>query len=161
MINKIGRVISKLLEIAVVVMLGIMAFLVFLNVVLRYGFNTSLMITEELSRYLFVWVTFLAAVLAFNDNSHVSVSVLIDKLSMNKKKILLICTDGVMLYCCYLIFLGSYEQMQLNMGNYAPISGIPIGINFLAGVIMSGFIGLLLIFRLLSSLNQMLRGNVQ
>ncbi|MDU8925081.1 TRAP transporter small permease [Pasteurellaceae bacterium LIM206] len=152
------RYVGKLLEVTSVAMLAVMACLVFLNVVLRYAFNTSFTMTEELSRYLFVWVTFLAAVLAFNENGHVNVSVLVDKLSPLKRKILSIITDGIMLYCCYLIFIGSYDQMTLNMSNYSPISGIPTGVNFLASVIMSVLIGILLLVRLIASFTHIVKG---
>ena len=74
-------IVTRLLEYCVVAIMATMACMVFVNVVLRYGFNSGASITEEISRYLFVWLTFLGAILAFKDNSHVSVSVLVDKLS--------------------------------------------------------------------------------
>ncbi|TNH03435.1 TRAP transporter small permease [Testudinibacter sp. TR-2022] len=151
---------SKILETVVVLLLSAMAIMVFTNVVLRYSFHTSITVAEELSRYAFVWVTFLGAVLVFKENGHVSVSVLIDKLSPFKRKLLTVLTDGLMLYCCYLIFVGSYAQMQLNMSNYAPISEIPTGVNFLASVIMSGLIGLLLLIRLVSNAIQLAKGEL-
>ncbi|KGQ71176.1 C4-dicarboxylate ABC transporter permease [Chelonobacter oris] len=158
--NRIIFYAGKILEILVVSMLAVMACMVFANVVLRYAGNSSITIAEELSRYLFVWVTFLGAILMFKENGHVSVTVLADKLSPRKRKILSIFTDGVMLYCCYLIFIGSYAQMELNMSNYAPISGIPTGINFLAGVIMSALIGVLLVIRLGGSLIDLKQGEL-
>lgn len=153
--NRVIFYTSKILEMMVVVMLAVMACMVFANVVLRYGTNTSITIAEELSRYLFVWVTFLGAILMFQENGHVSVTVFPDKLSLRKRKMLFLLTDGIMLYCCYLIFMGSYAQMQLNMSNYAPISGIPTGVNFLASLIMSALIGVLLAIRLTGSLFQL------
>lgn len=153
--NRVIFYTSKILEMMVVVMLAVMACMVFANVVLRYGTNTSITIAEELSRYLFVWVTFLGAILMFKENGHVSVTVFPDKLSLRKRKMLFLLTDGIMLYCCYLIFMGSYAQMQLNMSNYAPISGIPTGVNFLASLIMSALIGVLLAIRLTGSLFQL------
>ena len=41
-----------------------MVVLVFGNVVLRYGFNSGITISEELSRWLLVWLTFLGAIVA-------------------------------------------------------------------------------------------------
>lgn len=158
--NRIIFYTSKALEVLVVSMLAVMACMVFTNVVLRYAGNTSITIAEELSRYLFVWVTFLGAILMFKENGHVSVNVLPEKLSPLKRKILSLFTDGVMLYCCYLIFAGSYAQMVLNMSNYAPISGIPTGVNFLASVIMSALIGVLLLVRLGSTAIQLKQGEL-
>lgn len=80
--------VTKLLESLVVVILATMSCLVFLNVVLRYGFNSSINITEEVSRYLFVWLAFLGAILAFNENRHVNVTIFTSRLSLAKQKIL-------------------------------------------------------------------------
>lgn len=159
--QRVNRYINQLLSLSVVVMLATMSFLVFLNVVLRYLFNSSFTMTEELSRYLFVWVTFLGAVLAFADNSHVSVTIFIEKLSPHFQRLAYLLIDAITLYCCYLILLGSYQQMVLNLQNFSPISGIPTGVNFLAGVIMSGLIGLLLFARLATRLATIFKGNTK
>ena len=44
--------------------LALMVVMVFGNVVLRYGFNSGITVSEELSRWLFVWMTFLGAIVA-------------------------------------------------------------------------------------------------
>ena len=46
----------------IAVLLAVMVVLVFGNVVLRYGFNSGITVSEELSRWLFVWMTFLGAI---------------------------------------------------------------------------------------------------
>ncbi|AHG87515.1 TRAP transporter small permease protein [Bibersteinia trehalosi USDA-ARS-USMARC-190] len=141
-----------------VAILATMSCLVFLNVILRYGFNSSINITEEVSRYLFVWLTFLGAVLAFNANQHVRVTILTARLSPKKQRVLQLLTDTLMLFCCYLMVQGSFVQFQLNLDNIAPISGIPTGITYLAGLIAGAFIALLLIIRLGSTMRQIMQG---
>lgn len=153
--------INKALEFTLVVILATMSILVFINVVLRYGFHSSISMTEELSRYLFVWLTFLGAILAFNENQHVRVTMLIDKLSPFKRKVLSLLTDGLMLYCCYLILSGSWVQFQLNINNAAPISGIPIGVNFLASIIASIAIGVLIFVRLITTISLLAKGETK
>ncbi|AGH39511.1 TRAP transporter small permease protein [Bibersteinia trehalosi USDA-ARS-USMARC-188] len=143
-----------------VAILATMSCLVFLNVVLRYGFNSSINITEEVSRYLFVWLTFLGAVLAFNANQHVKVTILTVRLSPKKQRVLQLLTDTLMLFCCYLMVQGSFVQFQLNLDNIAPISGIPTGITYLAGLIAGAFIALLLIIRLGSTMRQIMQGEI-
>ena len=153
-----AQLIGKLLEGICVAILAIMSILVFLNVVLRYGFNSSISITEEVSRYLFVWLTFLGAVLAFRQ--HVSVNVFVEKLSARGQSILRLLTDGMMLFCCYLIVSGSWIQFQLNLNNLAPISGLPQGITYLASVVAGGLIGLLLIARIFSGCVTLAKGEI-
>jgi TRAP-type C4-dicarboxylate transport system permease small subunit len=52
-----------LLKSIIVLCLALMVILVFGNVVLRYALNTGITISEEVSRFLFVWLTFVAAAL--------------------------------------------------------------------------------------------------
>ena len=56
-----------LLKLAIVVCLALMVVLVFGNVVLRYALNMGITVSEELSRFLFVWMTFLGAIIAFRE----------------------------------------------------------------------------------------------
>lgn len=49
-----------LIRVLAVLCIITMVVLVFGNVVLRYGFNESILISEEISRWAFVWLTFLA-----------------------------------------------------------------------------------------------------
>ena len=56
----------KLLKLLIVLCMVAMIVLVFGNVVLRYAFNSGISVSEELSRWLFVWMTFLGAVVALN-----------------------------------------------------------------------------------------------
>ncbi|MDG6448631.1 TRAP transporter small permease [Glaesserella parasuis] len=152
---------SKALEFLVVIILSTMACLVFLNVVLRYGFNSSINITEEVSRYLFVWLTFLGAILAFSDNQHVSVTMLTDKLSPTTRHILRLFTDSIMLFCCYLVVQGGWVQFQLNLHNLSPISEIPTGVTYLAAVISGVFIAILIATRVISTAVILIRGETK
>ncbi|QIW16642.1 C4-dicarboxylate ABC transporter permease [Pasteurellaceae bacterium RH1A] len=159
--NPLVKFATKSLEFLVVAILSTMSILVFLNVVLRYGFNSSISVTEEVSRYLFVWLAFLGAILAFGENSHVRVTMLVDKLSPRGQKILSLVTDSLMLFCCYLMLTGGWVQFELNWENIAPISGIPTGITFLACVVASIAIGLLLIARMVGNLIACIKGEAK
>ncbi|EEX50683.1 putative TRAP transporter small permease protein [Pasteurella multocida] len=156
--SSLSKFITKLLEGFVVIILSTMSCLVFLNVVLRYGFNSSINITEEVSRYLFVWLTFLGAILAFSENRHVNVTIFTANLSKYQQKFLYLITDGLMLLCCYLLIIGSWTQFQLNLNNLSPISEIPTGITYLASFIAGIAIAILLAVRLFSNANMLIRG---
>jgi C4-dicarboxylate transporter DctQ subunit len=51
--------------------------LTFLQVVLRYIFNSPLTWVEEVGRYLFIWITFLGAAVAFARDTHIRVDAVI------------------------------------------------------------------------------------
>ena len=60
----------RLIEILIAAFLAVMVVMVFGNVVLRYGFNSGIIVSEEVSRWLFLWVTFLGAVVALKEHGH-------------------------------------------------------------------------------------------
>ena len=66
-------IIVKVIEFVLAGLLLGMVIMVATNVVLRYGFNSGLNFSEEMSRYFFVWLTFIGAVLAFKDHGHIGV----------------------------------------------------------------------------------------
>lgn len=159
--KSLAQLVGKALEALCVFILAAMSILVFVNVVLRYGFNSSISVTEEVSRYMFVWLAFLGAVLAFSENQHVSVTVLTDKLSPVGRSLLRLVTDAAMLFCCYLIIDGSWIQFQLNLNNLAPISGLPQGITYLASVIAGSLIGILIVARMFTTIVSLGKGEAQ
>lgn len=59
-----------------ILFLSVVTVMVAIEVFLRYCLGKSLYVTEELTRYLMVWVVFLASSLAVRDNSHVSIEII-------------------------------------------------------------------------------------
>ncbi|MGU0043574.1 TRAP transporter small permease subunit [Escherichia coli] len=55
---------KKILEAILAINLAVLSCIVFINIILRYGFQTSILSVDELSRYLFVWLTFIGAIVA-------------------------------------------------------------------------------------------------
>lgn len=70
----------KGLEFLIAAALAIMVLLVFGNVVLRYGFNSGITVSEEVSRWLFIWGTFLGAVVALREHGHLGVDMVVGRL---------------------------------------------------------------------------------
>jgi TRAP-type C4-dicarboxylate transport system permease small subunit len=113
----------RLLELVLVLLLAAMVLMVFGNVVLRYGFNSGITVSEELSRWAFVWMTFLGAVIAVRENGHLGTDMLVARLGPLGKKVCLGLAETLMLYCVWLIFEGSLAQTRINLDVEAPVSG--------------------------------------
>lgn len=129
-----GRWAERLLKVLMVACMAVMSILVFTNVVLRYGFNSSLVLTEEVARYAFVWMTFLGGILAFARQRHVSMTLLANMLSRNGRRIVALIGDLAVLLCCYLIVKGCYELAQLNLVNRLPVTGMSVAWLYAAGL---------------------------
>jgi tripartite ATP-independent transporter DctM subunit len=79
---------------------GALILTVFVNVILRYVFNSGLAFGEDLTRYLMVVVVFFAAGLALDQHRHISIHLFIRKLSRYNQLRL-----EVLFQICILVFL--------------------------------------------------------
>jgi TRAP-type C4-dicarboxylate transport system permease small subunit len=138
----------QLLKIIIVVCLALMVILVFGNVVLRYAFNMGITVSEEVSRMLFVWLTFLGAIVAFREHGHLGVDMLVRALPTLGKKVCLIVSQLLMLYATWLFLQGSWQQTLINIGVASPSAGISMGLVYGVGVIFSVSTGLILLHEL-------------
>ena len=117
----------RLLRLFIAVCLAIMVVLVFGNVVLRYAFNSGITVSEELSRWLFVWLTFVGSVVALRDHAHLGMDSVVSRLPAWGKKACFLVSNVLMLYCVYLFFRGSWDQTLINLDNMAPATGLSSG----------------------------------
>ena len=126
-------------------MLG-MVVLVFGNVVLRYAFNSGISISEELSRWLFVWLVFVGAVVALRDHTHLGMDSVVSRLPAWGKKACFLLSNVLMLGCVWLFFSGTWQQTVINLDNMAPATGLSMGYFYYSvGLVFSvGAAGLLL-----------------
>ncbi|MDO9639101.1 MAG: TRAP transporter small permease [Pseudotabrizicola sp.] len=128
------RLAELTLKVLMVLCILTMSVLVFTNVVLRYGFNTSLILTEEIARYAFVWLTFLGGILAFARNRHVRMDLFVKMLPKRPRVAVLLAGDVIVLVCCYLIVRGCYELASLNLINFLPVTGLSVAWLYAAGI---------------------------
>src|SRR5471030_1337808 len=123
-----SRLLVRSLEWLLIAILSLMVILVFGNVVLRYGFNSGITFSEEVSRFLFIWMVFLGSVLMLRDNGHLGVHTLTKLLPLGGKKACKLLSEVTTLACCVLLSIGAWQVIGLNLANIAPISGIPLGV---------------------------------
>jgi TRAP-type C4-dicarboxylate transport system permease small subunit len=115
MLQKVIDRYCQLLSIVMVACLALMVVLVFGNVVLRYAANSGIAMSEELSRWLFVWMTFLGAVVAMRDHAHLGSDMVVSRLPPWGKKVCLVVGYVLMLFICWLLFKGSLDQTRINL----------------------------------------------
>lgn len=78
--------VNTLVELAVCAMLLVMVVVVFLQVIFRFVLHSSLPWSEELARYLMVWISFLGASIGVKRKSHIGVEFLVSLLPPRWKK---------------------------------------------------------------------------
>ena len=127
----------KVLEALTALCMIAMVALVFGNVVLRYVFNSGIVVAEELSRWFFVWLTFLGGVVALRHHGHLGTEVLVGRLGPVGKKVCLVAGYLLMLTVCWLLFRGAFEQTRINWDVAAPSSGASMGWFYSVGIVFS------------------------
>ncbi|MGL4917893.1 MAG: TRAP transporter small permease [Aeromonas allosaccharophila] len=119
-------------------MLAIMISLVFLNVILRFFFNSGIVWSEEISRYIFVYVIYLGAIVAMKENAHLGVDSLIKKTPRKLKLSLYIIGRIIIVAVMGILIKGSYSMVIQSMTAKAAATGLPLSVVYGVGLV-TGF----------------------
>lgn len=125
-----------------------MVVLVFGNVVLRYVFNSGLTVSEEFSRWLFVWMIFAGAIVVLHENGHLGLDFVVNSLPKPLRRACLALAHMLMLFATWLVILGSWAQVTVNARTYAPATGLPLSLFFGIGLVFGLSTGAILLRRL-------------
>ena len=148
MIEKLVDQICRLFSFLMVVCLALMVLMVFGNVVLRYAFNSGLTVSEELSRWLFVWMTFLGAVVAMRKHAHLGTDTLVARLPLAGKKACFAIAHLLMLYICWLMFTGGWQQTVINYGTSSAVMEASMAWFNASGVVFAVLAALIIVLEL-------------
>ncbi len=138
----------RAIKFAIAVCLAVMVVLVFGNVVLRYVFNSGITMSEELSRWLMVWLTFLGAIVALREHAHLGVDTLVRALPPIGKRVCFVASYSLMLYADWLLLSGSWKQTLITAGDRAPATNLSVGIFYSAGIVFGVSAGAILLYDL-------------
>jgi len=118
------------------------------GVITRYVFDNQAGWTEELARYLLIWVSLLGGAYATAQRKHIAIQLLPDRLTPPQRKLLYRLIDVLVLFFAMVVLVGGgsyYVYVSLSLGQRAPSLGIPVGYLYLvvplSGVLVSLFLG--------------------
>lgn len=140
-----SRGIYRLLDHLLVIGLAVMVLMVLGNVVLRYLFDSGLEFSEEVSRFVFVWLTFIGAVVALKEGLHLGMDTVVKRLSHRGRLVCFWISHLLMLWCCVLLWMGSWEQAKVNLTNLAPVSRLPVAAIYGVGLFAAAFMGFIIL----------------
>ena len=147
----------RVLEGAIALCLALMVVLVFGNVFLRYAMNSGITLSEELSRWAFVWMTFLGAIVALKEHGHLGTDMLVSRLGPWGKKICLAASYSLMLFACWLLFKGAYEQAIINLDSTSAVMEASMAWLYLPGILFAVLGGLILLVEFVRLLSGQVR----
>lgn len=138
-------------EALMVAALAGMVVAVFVNVVLRYVFNTSIVSYEEISRLLFVWLVAVGSIVAAYEGTHLGFDMLTARVGPKVGRILFWVSQLLVVGCMLLLLKGSWEQVKAGMDSFSTVLGYPLALGAAATMVLA--IGMLLV-----AVRDMLRG---
>ncbi len=97
-IQKLSESSEKTVQYILIAMMAVMTITIIFQVFLRYIFSYSLSWSEEVARYLMIWVAFLGGSLALKKGLHIGVELVVTRLHQGLKR-------WVLLFSQLLIFL--------------------------------------------------------
>ena len=132
----IERIVSRVLESAVTIFFFVILSLTIILVVLRYGFNSTIIGGNEAMEYLFIYTTALGAAVSVGREEHIKISFFKDKLKGGYHKgvtilnmLLIGFINGVMVWYSFpwIRSAGYFESPVLRIPNWVVQISVPIG----------------------------------
>lgn len=139
---RVSRILNGILnraeEIFISIALLSISMVVFVNVVMRYGFAASTMWAEELTRYTIIWITFVGGSLCVRENYHPKVEALVMRIPADIRWFvtLTIAIAGVLFSAAMTIYGWQLVSSALTTGHvtptgvapmFIPLTGLPLG----------------------------------
>lgn len=132
---------QRVAELFMVVALAGMVVAVFVNVVLRYVFATSIVSYEEISRLLFVWLVAVGTIVAAFEGKHLGFDMLTSRLKGGSRKGLFWLSQLLVAGCMVLLLKGAWAQVVAGMESFSTVLGYPLALGAAATLVLA--VGLL------------------
>jgi len=113
--RRFNNLLLSLCKYALIVMVPLMTGIIFVQVILRYVFQSPFSWAEELARYLLIWITCLGSAYAIRDGMHISIGFLQSKLKGSAQTVVRMVT--------YAVTLATAMQIPMTL----PYIAIPLG----------------------------------
>lgn len=137
---RIEKVLNWITTTITIVFLAIMSVSVFYGVICRYLFKSAPFWTDEVSRFMMVWMAMSAAAIAFRNREHVGLEIIIDRYCPDdlRRWVILLMDMATLVFFGFVIFFGVKFALQgikilspaTRISMFFPYSGIPIGASF-------------------------------
>lgn len=138
---------TRVLELLTLVGMSVVFATVVAEVVLRYGFTSSLIFSEELTRYTMVWVAFLGGVVALRDGAHVATGGIGDRFGPAVGRAASLLADGLALLFLLTLAWASVQTLPNQRDQYTTTLEISIFWFYLAIPIGSVLMALVIVGR--------------
>lgn len=151
-------IINRAEDICLVVMFFTMVAVIFLQIIMRYVFNDSLTWSEELGKFIFVWISWLGISIGQRRDEHIKITMLTDKFPAPIQKIVAIIADVILILILAVTMYYGFLLVQTQQR--VPYAGIKISTSwgYLSLVLGCAFMTLRLIGDIVGHVRTLIHG---
>lgn len=122
--NKILKTLNKIEDTALIAMFVAMVGIIFFQVIMRYVFNNSSSWSEELGKFLFVWLSWIGISIGHRRKEHIKITILVDKLPRKLRIISEALSELILIIICGITLY--YGIIMIGIQRTVPYAGIKI-----------------------------------
>lgn len=144
------RLIDKALAGTLIIAMVSILLTVIWQVVSRYVLKDPASVTEELSRFILIWIGILGAAYAYRQNAHLGFNLIVERQSRKVKRLLLTCVEVIVIIFCVLVMVyGGTELVSLTLELEQISAALGVKMGFIYSVLpLSG--GLIIAYALVN-----------
>ena len=132
--NGVRKKLDVILGHALVFIMTVMVLNVLWQVFSRYVLDTPSSFTDELARFLMIWIGILGAAYVAGRNGHVAIDVLARRTGgSNQKRLKQVVRVAIMLFCLFAMVIGGLRLVYITyiLEQYSPALGLPLAVVYL------------------------------
>ncbi|NEU32398.1 TRAP transporter small permease [bacterium LRH843] len=130
--TKVGRLIEKVEAYGLSILLFSILVLIITQVYFRFFTESSIVWSEELSRFLLIWLVFLGAAVAMRQGSHIQIDNLFNIVPRPVKIAMQLLRDVIIVLFLMMLFLGSLSIIEVSSLQESP--GLGLNMKYVYGV---------------------------
>ncbi|MFH0258406.1 TRAP transporter small permease [Vibrio rumoiensis] len=123
-----NKLLNRTLEYALIFFMAMMVFAVVWQVFTRFILNDPSVFTDELSRYLLIWIGILGGAYTFSIKRHLALEILVTRLNAKNQHVLnIVISCFVMLFSSVALVYGGWNFMMTTLHHNQVSPGLSIG----------------------------------
>ena len=123
-LNRVASCVDRCLKWYIVLLMSLMVFMTFIQVVARYVMHSPFTSTEEYTRMVLVWLTFMGAAVALRRNRLTRIEVLEERLPAKMRRFLRPFFDLVLMFLLLIITVKGWEATLVTTSQV--VAGTPL-----------------------------------
>lgn len=130
--SRLSQLLNRISEVALILILAVLAVVVFLQVIFRYLLHLPLFWTEEFARYCLIWASLLGAGVALKRGEHIAVTIFLERLPSSLVKGATFVARVAVAVMLLVVLWGGIELVSITSAQTSPALRIPMAVPYLA-----------------------------